>query len=117
MDHSYDYSKLVGFYIVKGEVFVKRHILRLFQQNGYDLTFEQWTVLNVIYADPGSIQSEVAEKTYKDRTNVTRILDILTRKGYITRARDDMDRRVYRLYLTDKGNSLFDNLIPSGSGS
>lgn len=112
MDQSYDYSKLIGFYIVKGEVFVKRHLLRLFQENGYDLTFEQWTVLNVIFADPGSIQSEIADKTFKDRTNVTRILDILAKRGLITRTRDEKDRRVYRLYLTEKGISLFDELVP-----
>ena len=112
MNKEYDYKELIGYQIIKGEVFIKRHMLKLFQDNGYDLTFEQWTVLNVINAEPGLIQSEAAEKTYKDKTNVTRILDVLSKRDFIVRERDETDRRSYRIFLTDKGKAIFNDLIP-----
>lgn len=113
MDTKYDYTQLIGYKIIKGEVFIKRKLLSIFMEKGYDITFEQWTILNVLYVEPGIIQSEIAEKTYKDKTNVTRILDVLSKKGYVVRESHKKDRRSSCIYLTDTGRKIFDNLIPS----
>lgn len=112
MNRKYDYTKLIGYLIIKGEVCIKRKILNAFLEKGYDITFEQWTVLNVLYAEPGLIQSEIAIRTYKDKTNVTRILDVLSKNGYIVREPHENDRRSLCIYLTDKGIKMFDHLIP-----
>lgn len=112
MDAKYDYTQLIGYKIIKGEVLIKRKLLSAFIEKGYDITFEQWTVLNVLYAEPGLIQSEIAMKTYKDKTNVTRILDVLSKNGYIIRENHGSDRRSSCVYLTDAGRKMFDDLIP-----
>jgi Transcriptional regulators len=112
MANKYDYTQLIGYKIIKSEVLIKRKILSTFMENGYDITFEQWTVLNVLYEEPGLIQSEIAEKTYKDKTNVTRILDVLSKNGYVIRESHEKDRRSSCIYLTDKGKKMFDDLIP-----
>lgn len=112
MDIKYDYTKLIGYKIIKGEVLIKRKLLSAFIEKGYDITFEQWTVLNVLYVEPGLIQSEIAEKTYKDKTNVTRILDVLSKNGYVVRENHGSDRRSSCVYLTDIGRKMFDDLIP-----
>lgn len=108
----YDYTKLLGFKIIKGEVLIKRRILNAFIEKGYGITFEQWTVLNVLYAEPGLIQSEIAHRTYKDKTNVTRILDVLSKDGYIIRKNSVKDRRISCIYLTDAAQKMFADLIP-----
>ncbi|MDO0823102.1 MarR family winged helix-turn-helix transcriptional regulator [Desulfosporosinus nitroreducens] len=108
----YDYTRLIGFRIIKGEVLIKRKLLSAFMEKGYDITFEQWTVLNVLYVEPGLIQSEIAEKTYKDKTNVTRILDVLSKNGYLVRENHESDRRSSCVFLTDAGRKMFDDLIP-----
>lgn len=112
METKYDYTKLIGYLIVKGEVCVKRKILSAFLEKGYDITFEQWTILNVLYVEPGIIQSEIAMRTYKDKTNVTRILDVLSKNGYVVRKKHEEDRRSSCIYLTDAGRKIFDDLIP-----
>lgn len=112
MNRKYDYTQLIGYKIIKGEVLIKRKLLSAFIEKGYDITFEQWTVLNVLYVEPGLIQSEIAEKTYKDKTNVTRILDVLSKNGYVVRESHEKDRRISCIYLTDKGRKMFDDLIP-----
>ncbi|MEK5238160.1 MarR family transcriptional regulator [Paenibacillus sp. FSL L8-0470] len=112
MSIQYDYTQLIGFKIIKGEVLIKRKLLSAFLDKGYDITFEQWTVLNVLYTESGLIQTEIAIKTYKDKTNLTRILDVLSKKGYIVRETHDKDRRSTRIYLTDAGKKMFHDLIP-----
>lgn len=112
MENGYDYTELLGYQIIKGEVLIKRKMLSLFMERGYDLTFEQWTVLNVLYAEPGINQSEIAARTFKDKTNVTRILDVLAKKGYVAREAHGKDRRSYQIYLTTAGQEMFADLIP-----
>lgn len=112
MNIQYDYTKLLGYKIVKGEVLIKRKILAAFNKKGYDITFEQWSILNVLYTESGLIQSEIAERTYKDKTNVTRILDVLSKNGYIIRKNHEKDRRISCIYLTDKAKKMFADLIP-----
>lgn len=109
---NYDYTQLIGYKVIKSEVFIKRKILSAFLEKGYNITFEQWTVLNVLYTEPGLIQSEIAMKTYKDKTNVTRILDVLAKNGYVIRESHGKDRRSSCIYLTDAGRNMFNDLIP-----
>jgi DNA-binding MarR family transcriptional regulator len=52
----------------------------------------------------GGRQSEpIAEKTFKDRHNIARILFSLEKHGYVERQPDENDKRAYRLFLTDAG--------------
>ena len=112
MKNNYDYLQLVGYRVIKGEVLIKRKLLSAFMEKGYDLTFEQWTVLNVLHAEPGLIQSEIAGKSYKDKTNITRILDVLTKNGYVVRKSGEKDRRSLCVFLTEAGEKMFKELMP-----
>jgi DNA-binding MarR family transcriptional regulator len=69
-------------------------------------------VLNIVRSSPGIIQSVLAERSMKDRTNVTRMLDLLEKNGHIERRSDADDRRSYRIYITAAGVSLLDRLRP-----
>jgi DNA-binding MarR family transcriptional regulator len=77
---------------------------------GYDLTPEQWGVLTRLREEEGLNQSHLGEKTFKDRHNITRILNLLEKRGCIERRADKADRRVYRLYLTKTGQDLQEKL-------
>lgn len=76
---------------------------RTFQRRGYDLTPEQWAVMAQLGEREGLNQSQLGEKTFKDRHNITRILNLLERRGYIERRPDDTDKRAYRIFLTREG--------------
>ena len=43
---------------------------------------------------------------------MTRILDRLEKKGMAVRQRDERDRRSQRIYLTEKGITVLDALMP-----
>jgi MarR family transcriptional regulator, transcriptional regulator for hemolysin len=72
----------------------------------YGISPEQWSVLHLIVRQEGLIQKEIAQRSFKDKPTVTRILDVLEEKALISRKPGEQDRRSFRLYPTDKGREL-----------
>ena len=62
--------------------FAQRNMLN----KGFELTVDQWLVLKAIMDDPDRNQQEVAEVAFKDFASVTRIIELLVKKGFLTRA-------------------------------
>jgi DNA-binding MarR family transcriptional regulator len=85
---------------------------RAFQAAGYDLTPEQWGVLARVGKHEGMSQSQLGKETFKDRHNITRIVNILEKRGYIERQPDNIDKRAYRLFLTESGRIIQKELTP-----
>lgn len=79
---------------------------------GVTISSEQWVVLKRISEYPGTTQREIATSTYKDPASITRILDLLQKEDLIRRE-DGNDRRSFGIYLTDKGNSLVEKVLPT----
>jgi DNA-binding MarR family transcriptional regulator len=65
-------------------------------------------VLRVLSVQNGLKSSEVASRGWSTPGTVTTVVDTLVRDGYVERRRDDDDRRVVRLYVTDKGRQKAD---------
>ncbi|MBN1927407.1 MAG: MarR family transcriptional regulator [Prolixibacteraceae bacterium] len=103
----YDYTSMEGYLVTKASVFLKRKLVSVFKKNGYETTFEQWIILNALAKEDGLIQSEIAIRTFKDKANITRILDNMERDGLVHRAIVKNNRRNYCIFLTEKGNKLF----------
>jgi len=91
---------------------LKYELHQTFQAKGYDVTPEQWAVLNRLWEQDGLSQVDLAERTFKDKPGTTRILNLLERKGIVVRRPDESDRRVLRVFLTRIGKDLKDKLIP-----
>lgn len=72
---------------------------------GLDLTVEQWVLLDHIRHFPAISQNRLAEITAKDNPTVTRILDILAKKGLLERQPNENDRRRFNLLLTAAGQA------------
>jgi DNA-binding MarR family transcriptional regulator len=85
----------------------------LFQQlKEYDVTPEQWAVLNCLWEQEGITPKELADMTFKDKPNTNRILEKLQIKELIFRQPHPVDKRAYQLFLTDRGLALREKLIP-----
>ncbi|GAA4721904.1 MarR family winged helix-turn-helix transcriptional regulator [Brevibacillus fulvus] len=78
----------------------------------FDVTSEQFTVLNRLAEQDGISQKELSVRAEKDPTNVTRILDQLERKGLVRREMNPGDRRSFLTYITEAGRSLNEKLTP-----
>jgi len=101
----------LGFIVAKTNYFMKTYFSKLIKDNGLNVTTEQWAILNAIYHNPGASQTDLARACLKDKTNVTRILDLLVKKGYVVRNIDINDRRIYSITLTEQGENALELLI------
>ncbi len=91
---------------------IKNHFANAINEHNLKVTPEQWNLMNIIADNPGITQTELSQKGNKDKTNVTRILDVLDKNGFITRSTDRKDRRVFRINLTDAGTDIIEKVIP-----
>ncbi|MBB6005375.1 MarR family winged helix-turn-helix transcriptional regulator [Arcicella rosea] len=79
-----------------------------------DLTVDQWVLLDHIKRNEefGISQNELAEMTVKDAPTVTRIIDLLVKKGFAERSMMPTDRRRFMITLTDAGRDIFEKAYP-----
>lgn len=90
-----------------------RHLHYLtFQRNGFDLTPEQWFILNKLALKCPQSQTELGESIMDDRPNMTRILLTLEKKGWIFRKTDEKDRRKSEVQLTEEGQQVLNACLP-----
>ena len=57
-------------------------------------------------------QKELGEITLKDKTSITRLVDILEKKNLVVRVEDQIDHRIKRVILTNAGKQLFFDVLP-----
>jgi len=100
----------LGFIISRTNLKLSNYLTRKFKP--YDITPEQWGLLNRLWEKDGISQKELSEISIKDQTTITRILDKLERKGLVKRQTSPDDRRSFLIFLTDTGRSLEDKLVP-----
>jgi DNA-binding MarR family transcriptional regulator len=72
----------------------------------------QWAVLLILWARDGSSQAELSRDVAIEPPTMVRTVDRLVRDGLVTRIPDPADGRVTRIFLTDRGRSLRDELVP-----
>lgn len=82
--------------------FAQKNILKA----GFDITIDQWLVMKTIQEDPSISQKDIATKTFKDIASITRIIELLVKKGYLIRNFNLQDRRRFELSLTDVGRDI-----------
>jgi DNA-binding MarR family transcriptional regulator len=101
-----------GYIIHRLDVQMSLGLQHAFQAKGFNITPEQWGVLNRLWEKEGIHQSALAERAAKDRHNITRILNLMEKNGFIFRTPDGEDKRRLNVYLTEEGKALKQKLIP-----
>ncbi len=77
-----------------------------------ELTFSQWTTLVALYDGQITTAGDLAHNICHDGGSLTRLIDQMVERGYVTRARSEKDRRSVKLALTAKGRSVVEALAP-----
>lgn len=83
-----------------------RALLNNFKNNNIALTKEQWTILGVLWQDDGCSQQTLADKTFKDKPGITRLIDNLEKENLVERRPDLKDRRLNLIFLKPKGKLI-----------
>ncbi len=78
----------------------------------FGISPEQWSVIYRVVENDGISSKELADSTYKDQGNLTRMIDKLVEKAYVRRETNVKDKRAIKLYKTKKSQSLVEKIIP-----
>lgn len=83
----------------------KKYSLKQLQEEGFNITIDQWVILLRIHEKKQQTQVELASAVNKDTASVTRILDLLHDKKLVRRVPNESDKRKSALVLTNRGTS------------
>ncbi|MEM7797555.1 MAG: MarR family transcriptional regulator [Chloroflexota bacterium] len=84
----------------------------LFQESKHKFTADQWHVLHTIAANSGLSQNELKDLVNKDKPTISRMIDVLERRGLVERTRSEIDRRRFQLALTAEGEAIYQQMQP-----
>ncbi|SMH47434.1 MarR family winged helix-turn-helix transcriptional regulator [Mesorhizobium australicum] len=90
--------------VVQAEKAIVRALTKALQP--FDLKIAQLDLLMNLYRHPGTSQHDIARKLLVGRSNVTMLMPQMEKQGLIRREGDARDKRVLRLYLTEKGEDV-----------
>lgn len=111
---NYLLNKRVGAMLVATGVLSRVMALQVFTEKGFEITPEQYLVLSLIMDSGGELyQRQVSEITYKDRPNVSRIINILEELELVNRVEDVNKRKIHKLVITEKGIETRNKIRPT----
>ena len=85
---------------------IKKCFIDRLQQNGINVTPEQYLVLDILWEKQSLSQQNIADLIQKDKNSVTKIIDSLEKKNLVNRVVDQKDRRINKIELTQEGLAL-----------
>lgn len=78
--------------------------------NRFDITVSRYYALYHIGEEPGISFSQLSDCMVCDKSNVTRIIKGLESAGHVVRQPHETDGRTLRLYLTDSGTAVLNQV-------
>jgi len=98
----------LGFKIIQTGKLLLKKINADFQSLNAEITFEQMGVLYFISTKEGEdlIQQDIAEMMNKNKSAILRSIDILEKKNYLVRVKQNNDRRSNIIRIAEKGNQI-----------
>ncbi len=105
-------NKKVLFTLMATGLLSKVATLQMFAQNEFDITPEQYMILALLDEQGELYQRQICEMSYKDRPNITRIINILEKDGLVIRIPDVNGRKILKIHLTPKGREVHAKIKP-----
>ena len=96
------YKNKTGVTLVATGIYTRIYARQYFAAKNFDITPEQFVVIEILMENDGLYQRQICEIAMKDRPNMTRIINILCELGYVQRVSDKNKRKVHKIFLTQK---------------
>ncbi|KNG94607.1 MarR family winged helix-turn-helix transcriptional regulator [Pseudaestuariivita atlantica] len=81
----------------------------------FGLTRLKWLAIGLVQTTPGMTQSELAARLELKPAATGKLVDRLVSRELVERRADPGDRRVHRLFVTEKSDNLLIELEPVGT--
>ena len=109
---SLEFHMSMGMLINSAHRAMTKRFVQNAMKSGLDISLDQWMVLGPIWQLESASQKELGEITLKDKTSITRLVDVLEKKNLVVRVEDQIDHRIKRVILTNAGKQLFFDVLP-----
>lgn len=113
MDNKDLLKSRIGMKLVRVGKMTRAIAIQRFTKENFPLTPEQYTVLTAILDHDGLYQRQISAITLKDRPNITRIINILEKMGFVTRTSDVNKRKIIKINITEKGKEAYNQALPT----
>lgn len=80
----------------------------------HGITRVQWIAIYYIGQNEGITQKQLSYILDSNESSIVRLVDRMEKDDMVKREKDENDRRITRLYLTDYGNKKREEIIPIG---
>lgn len=80
----------------------------------HGITRVQWIALYYIGENEGITQKQLAQMLDSKESSIVRLIDRMEKEEIVKREKDTSDRRITKLYLTQKGVQKREEIIPVG---
>jgi DNA-binding MarR family transcriptional regulator len=84
----------------------RKALRKTLRNSGLNLSPEQIAILNFLLENDKSSMQELSERSYRDNSTTTRIIDNLEKNNYVIRTNDPNDRRLNRIMITESGKDV-----------
>ncbi len=91
---------------------IKQQLLQVFKELDVDVTTEQWVLISLLAKNDGIPQTELGNGGFKNAPTTSRIVELLRKKGLVTKEQSEYDKRQYLVFLTEKGKLLHEKTYP-----
>lgn len=103
-------NKQVGVFLNLVHNRFKQYITAFFQEEGYNLTPEQFLVMDAIWDEGKMSQQKIADTIFKDKNSVVKLLDGLEKKNLVRRVANKDDRRQNLIEITPYAKEIQQNV-------
>lgn len=93
-------NKQVGVFLNLVHSRFKQYITVFFQKEGYNITPEQFLVMDTLWDEGVMSQQQIANTIFKDKNSVVKLIDGLEKKNLVKRVANKEDRRENLIELT-----------------
>jgi len=90
---------------------ISRGLARMYSEK-FDLSVAEWRVMAALGQEPGTNANHVCRVTAMDKVRVSRAVARLVKMGRLIRESDRSDRRRAKLYLSEEGRAVYDEIVP-----
>ena len=101
-----DISGSITYHITKTGNILRRLAAKKIRDAGLDITPEESVLLNQLWDRGDMSVAELARWSVKEPSTLSRQIDALVNKGYVSRHQNQSDRRSIFISLTPAGNTL-----------
>ena len=103
-------NKQVGVFLNLVHDRFKQYFTAFFQEEGYNLTPEQFLVMDAIWDEGKMSQQKIADTIFKDKNSVVKLLDGLEKKNLVRRVTNKDDRRQNLIEITPYAKEIQQNV-------